>query len=242
MESAAWIAIPAVAFVAGLVQASCGIGFAIIVMSLWPLWIPFRVASAIEHVAAMLVSGYLVIRLFPHIRWKLILPCLASGLVCSFLGVRMMLTFSETFLHKILGITLLLLTAWFLFFSKKVKLRPSVTTGLAVGCVTGFAGGIFNIGGPPMAAYLLSVSDDKNAYSASVQAYFLIAGTVALVSHLTAGTFTADMLPAGSFALAGTFAGMLLGFILFRRLTLPKIKTLLYVFMATAGVLLLLFG
>ena len=78
--------------------------------------------------------------------------------VTSLLGVNTLMALDEAVLSKIMGTVLLVLAVYFIFFSSKVHLKAGLVSGLAAGAVSGFCGGLFNIGGPPMVAYFLSVT------------------------------------------------------------------------------------
>ena len=85
----------------------------------------------------------------------------------------------KLFLSKIMGTVLLVLAVYFIFFSSKVHLKGRF--GLpdwAAGAVSGFCGGLFNIGGPPMVAYFLSVTDDKEKYNATLQMFLQLIRSV----------------------------------------------------------------
>ncbi|URW86897.1 sulfite exporter TauE/SafE family protein [Blautia wexlerae] len=104
---------------------------------------------------------YIAVKLWKFIDWKLLLPPVIMATVTSLLGVNTLMALDEAVLSKIMGTVLLVLAVYFIFFSSKVHLKAGLVSGLAAGAVSGFCGGLFNIGGPPMVAYFLSVTDDK---------------------------------------------------------------------------------
>lgn len=235
-----WTAL--VAFTGSFTQSCSGFGNAIICMALWPLLMPFRTASVLEAITAFFMVVYITLRLYRHINLKLLLPPLISSTLFSFLGVSTLMTLSDRTMKQILGVALLLLAVYFVFFSHKVKLKPSLTVGLLAGVVSGFFGGLFNIGGPPMVAYFLSVTDDKMEYNASLQAYFAVTTITIFAFHLFMGNVTVGMLPLGCAALAGTVAGTLSGMSVFRRLSIDGVKRIVYAFMVVAGIYMLIFA
>ena len=115
-----------------------------------------------------------------------------------------------------------------------------VNTLMAAGAVSGFCGGLFNIGGPPMVAYFLSVTDDKEKYNATLQMFFTINTVSVFLIHVFQGHVSGAMLPLVGAALAGTAVGTAVGMFLFRRLTMTGIKKVVYIFMMCAGSYLLL--
>ena len=143
-------------------------------------------------------------------------------------------------LSDIMGTVLLVLAVYFIFFSSKVHLKAGIVTGLAAGAVSGFCGGLFNIGGPPMVAYFLSVTQDKEKYNATLQMFFTINTASIFLIHFFQGHVSEAMVPVLLAALAGTAAGTVGGMALFRRLTMEGIRKVIYAFMVCAGAYLLL--
>ena len=147
-----------VAFAGSFIQSSSGFGYAIICMAVWPMFMPFYTASILESIAAFFMVIYIAVRLWKFIDWKLLLPPVIMATVTSFLGVNTLMSLDEEVLSKIMGTVLLILAVYFIFFSSKVHLKGGIVSGLAAGAISGFCGGLFNIGGPPMVAYFLSVT------------------------------------------------------------------------------------
>lgn len=229
-----------IAFAGSFVQSACGFGHAVICMSFLPLLMPFRTASILEAVTAFFMVVYLTARLFCHISWRLLWPPMLVSAAFGFLGVSTLLALSDHALRRILGAALLLLAAYFIFLSGRVRLKGSLLSGLAAGTISGFLSGLFNIGGPPMVAYYLSVTDDKNTYNATLQAYFCFNTVSIFCIHLLHGSVTAELIPLAACAVAGTGAGTALGFLLFKRMSLARLKQFIYGFMLAAGAYLLI--
>lgn len=241
--SAGVLLLTALAALAGsFVQSASGLGYAIVCMTFWPMLFPFRTASTIECIAAFFMVVYLAVRLRRHIRWDLLWPPAVVSVLFGALGVDTLMQLSDSALRRILGAALLVLAVYFVFFSHRVHLRPNLITGLAAGVISGFCSGLFNIGGPPMVAYYLSVAQDKESYNATLQAYFCLTSFSLFAIHLLHGNVTAEMLPLTAAALAGTAVGTLAGSAAFRRMSLEHIKKFVYGFMTVAGVYLVVFG
>ena len=230
-----------IAFFGSMVQSCSGFGYAILCMTFWTRLMPFVSASIIEAVTAFFMVVYLAVRLWRHIDFKLLLPPLAVSTLFSFFGINTLMSLSDAVLQRILGVALLALAGYFVFFSSRVHLRPTATNGMIAGMISGFSGGLFNIGGPPIVAYYLSITDDKNKYNATLQAYFTLSTASIFAIHLARGNVTAQMLPAGAAALVGTALGTAVGFAIFQRLPMKSIKTFVYGFMVIAGCYLLFF-
>lgn len=224
-----------------VVQSACGLGYAIIVMALWPMVMPFRTASVLEHIAALVLTIYMMFRFWKDIRWKLVIPSILAGLISMRIGVLFLLDLDTSVLNKILGVTLLVLVLYFTTISKHIHIKPTFLTGFLAGGIAGFSGGLFNIGGPPMAAYFLTVSeDDKNGYVASLQTFFTITGSWAVINHIFEHNLSLGNIPEIIAAILGTIIGMQMGYMLLKRMTMTMVRLFLYTFMTIAGFYLVL--
>lgn len=224
------------------IQSVSGFGFAIVCMSLWPLLLPFQTAAAMEAISAFVMVTYLSIRLRHHIQWKILWPPAIIAISFSILGVHTLSALSEHALHRILGIALLLLDIYFIFFSGKFSIKPGLLSSAIAGAVSGFLSGLFNIGGPPMAAYFLAVCDQKETYEATLETYFLLTSASVFLSHLFIDDVTQGFILPMLAAIAGTVLGTICGYRLFQHITLRHIKKLIYAFMLIAGMTLIIFG
>jgi uncharacterized membrane protein YfcA len=193
-------------------------------------------ASIMEALIAMLLTTVIMIRKREYIDWKLVLPCAAAAMLASFPGVSTLTNLDEKTLQCILGSVLIGLGVYFLVFSKGIRLKPTVTSGIIAGTVSGFAAGLFNIGGPPMVAYFLSVSDDKEKYHATLQTYFTLLGIAVIGNHLLQGHITTTIMGYSGVGMIGALCGGWFGLKLFARLSFRRIKIFMYVFMIVSGI------
>lgn len=242
MDFSVLLTVALIAFAGSLIQSAGGFGYAIICMTFWTGLMPFVSASILELVTAFFMVIYIALRLWRHIDLKLLLPPVVVSLAFSMLGVNTLMSLSDALLQKILGIALLALAAYFILLAPRIRLRPTVINGLMAGVISGFCGGLFNIGGPPIVAYYLSVTEDKNKYSATLQAYFALTTTGIFVIHLVKGNVGAELMSPLLAALVGMSLGTLVGFSIFKRLQMRSIKRLIYLFMMVAGVYLTFFS
>jgi len=224
------------------IQASSGFGYAAFCMALWPLVIPFRQAVALEVITALFMVAYLTFKLRKHINFRLMLYPLLSTVVFSTLGVFTLMTGAETFLRRILGGALILLSVYFIFINGRIRVKPNRFNGLLAGGLSGLLGGLFAIGGPPIVIYLMSVTDDKMEYNATLQCYFFISSLYILFLHLVMGNVTGATVGYGGVALLGVLVGTAAGLYLFQKLPMQTIRKMVSGFMAAAGLYLAING
>lgn len=224
------------------IQAASGFGYAIFCMALWPLFLPFRVASVLESITAFFMVIYITFYLRKYINFKLMIAPIFSSMLFSTLGVFTLLSSTESLMRRILGAALMILAIYFVFWSDKIHLKPTLFNGIVAGAVSGFFGGLFNIGGPPMVAYFLSVTDDKMEYNATLQCYFCITTLYIFLNHFLLGNVNITILSYSGVALMGVILGTWLGLTFFKKLSMRNIKRLVYSFMAVAGLYLVFVG
>ena len=231
-----------VALVAAAFQSGTGLGYAIISMSVWQMLMPFRTASAVEAITVCLLCVTLLIRLRRHVRLKALITPLIATTVFLPLGMHTMMIQVDAFMRQLMGILLLALCVYFIFFGERFRVRPTIGNGLIAGALSGFLGGMFNIGGPPLAIYFLSTTDDKLEYSASLQAIFMLMAPYHIILHAIWGNITLQTLRFSAAAVLGMAVGSVLGFMVFKRLSMPVLKRVVYCFMAVFGLYLVISG
>ncbi len=231
--------VAAIAIAGSFTQSISGFGFAIIVMALWPLVIPLHSAVIVEVITAFVMVSYISFKLFKHINFKLLIYPLITSFITSTLGVATLMSSAENLLRRILGGVLIILAAYFLFYSDKIKIKPSIINGLIAGGISGFFAGLMSIGGPPIAAYFLSVTDDKMEYNATLQFYFFLSSVYLFFIHLLLGNITGEVVKYSFVGIIGVAVGTIVGLKLFKKLSLNIIKKIVYIFMMIVGLFML---
>lgn len=238
-----YVAVALITLLGCTAQTSCGIGYAMVVMALMPLLIPFKTVAVLQILTVFPLVVYMAVRLRRHIRFSLILWPLAASLITSPLGVKALTLSSDSLLRRALGLLLVLLTVRFLWSLKRQKpVRATLVSGLASGALSGFCAGMLNIGGPPLAAYMLAASRSKEEYNASIQLYFAFSSVYIFLMHVIAGNVNSEVLSLCLPAFLGVAAGAWLGMKLFARLPLERIRQGVYGLMGLIGLYLLIRG
>ena len=227
---------------AATVHAGTGFGYAIVTMSLLPLVMPFHTAAAVEAITVCLLSTILLFRLRKHIRLRILIWPLIGAAVFMPLGINTMMGSTDPFMRRLLGGLLLLLCVYSMFFGDKLRVRPSRANGLIAGVISGFVGGMFNIAGPFLTIYFISVTEEKGEYSAALQGIFAIMAPYQVLLHFLWGNVTVQTLWFSAVAVFGVVIGSVLGFIVFQKLAMPQLKRLVFCIMAVVGVYFVLGG
>ena len=235
-----YVLIALIAALAAAAHTATGLGYAIIGMSLWSLLIPFKTASIVEIITVFFINIYIAWRLRKHIHFKLLVWPFLGNLLFDPIGVYALMSSTDAVLKLLLGIALAALSVYLVFFEGKVRLRATPLSGFTAGAISGFCVGLFNIGGPFIAAYFISVTEDKRAYNSTIQCYSILIGIYTFILHFVAGNFTGEAVRTSAVALCGVVVGVTVGFAVFKKLTMTVIKKVIYVFMAVISIYLII--
>ncbi|MDY6344997.1 MAG: sulfite exporter TauE/SafE family protein [Sphaerochaetaceae bacterium] len=221
-------------------QSSIGFGMAIVMMMGLSGSFPFGTAVALTQVTGALNSWYISIKLRHKVRWKVLacisLPSLAVGMICT----RCSASLATGKLMIALGMVFVLLSLYFLVFSQRIHLQPTVASGLAMGVVTGLGNGFFGIGGPPTALYLVPALPDKEEYLATIQASFALSSTCNFLIRIWSGQVPASLVPMIWVGWAASIVGTLAGLWLFRHLRLEVLRKVVYACVGLDGIWIIL--
>ena len=221
----------------GFLTATIGFGGAIFTMMFFPYMFPFIQASAIS--SAIVYVGILVLtwQYRAYIQWKSILLPVACYVTCGVWVVYMLPEFDVQGLKLCFGVFILLLAIYYMIFSNRIHLKGSLLAAVICSSLSGIGTGLFGIGGPPVALYILSVSeDDKNVYLGTLQAFFSISMLFTNGARVTSGILTTALIPCILAGLVGTLVGKWCGTKVAAHMNIELIKKCVCVFMVLSGV------
>lgn len=235
------LSLAAVGAGAAFVQRVSGFGLGIFAMLFLPYLTPGQAAAAA--VSCLLSCGTTVyngIKFRKDVVFITLVPLLIAGLVAIPVGVRFSASVPDRLLKALLGVVLIVLSIYFLFFSQRIHLRPSAVNGLLAGGTGGVLGGLFSTGGPPVVLYLVHALPDKAAYFATIQFYFAVTNIYATGVRVINGIITPQVLLFAAVGLAGCCIGNFVGGRVFDRLDTRRVKQVIYIGMIVSGVLMIL--
>lgn len=226
---------------AAFVQRTTGFGFGIFIMTMLPHLMPsYGEATTLSGLLAMVTSAIIVWRTRRNIEWQKLLPILTVFAVVSVFVIEFLSIMRNEMLHKILGITLIMASLYFLFLNDKIKVKGSLPTQTSLGIISGLMGGFFGMQGPPAVLYFLAVSDSKEKYIAIAQAYFLIGNIIMTLFRLNAGFFSKTVVINWIVALPAVIIGTYLGTLVYKRIQMPLLRKCVYIYIGISGILALL--
>lgn len=234
------VLLPLVSAGAAFVQRVSGFGFGIFAMLFFPYFLPSQAAaSTVAGLISCVGSNYNAICHRKSIQPKVMLPLLCAALVTIPIAVHFSAVAPERILKRLLGVILILLSLYFLFFSRKIHIRPTVPNGLLAGALGGTLNGLFSTGGPPAVLYLIHATDDNLAYFATIQAYFALTNIYSATMRALNGLITKEVLILFALGLIGWWIGDRIGAKIFDRLNPDRLKQVIYIGMIVSGILML---
>ncbi|WP_319756092.1 sulfite exporter TauE/SafE family protein [uncultured Sphaerochaeta sp.] len=225
----------AIVFVGAFLQSNIGFGFPIIAMIFFPSLFPFSTAVTLNQIIAIASTGFLTIRYWKSIQWKMLIPLLVSSLLVGAIVIVSSLQVESRILTGILGIFLMALSLYFACFSNKIVVQASLSNGLLMGIVAGLGNGLFGIGGPPVALYLFAAVKDKKHYLATIQAYFLVCNIQSIFIRSYHGAFELSYIPIILIGWVAIAVGTYIGLLLFKRTPDYLLKRIVYIFVGASG-------
>lgn len=201
--------------IGGFAAGMTSFGYAIICMVLMPLFVSVKTATLVTLTTSFVI--YMVILYGSIIKMKvrlsismIMIPMLGS-LVGRFMGNRLFQNLTNLQLVLLLCVFMVLLNIYFFAFSNGFYLKKNNKNALIAGAICGLFGGLNNVGGPPMVAYMYSVEQDRIKYTSYLQIIFLVGALYSLQYHIRLGNITHDILSytlVGGVGVAlGTYAG-----------------------------------
>jgi len=226
------------AMMAAFVQRVSGFGFGIFIMTMLPYLMPsYGEATTLSGMLALVTSAIIVWKMHKHIVWRTLIPILITFLIVSWVAVQFVTLAGDGLLKRILGITLILASIWFFFFSDKVRIRPTVPMSIGMGGLSGIMGGLFGMQGPPAVLYFLASTERKEEYMALAQCYFLIGNCMMTLYRAHSGFLTPIVWTYWLYGLLAVLLGTWLGSLVFRRIPIQILRKIIYAYMALSGLI-----
>lgn len=226
-----------IGFGGGFVQRVSGFGLGIFVMVFLPHFMPSHTASAaISCFFSCATTTYNAIHYRKDVSYKTVIPMIVASLITIPVAVYFSATVSSGIFKILLGTVLIILSIYFLFFNKHIRIKPNLKNGIISGGLGGILGGLFSTGGPPAVLYLNTATTDNITYFATIQFYFFFTNWYATIMRIANGIVTKDILIYSVIGIIGCMTGDFIGKIVFDKLNSNKLKFIIYIGMIISGI------
>ena len=240
MEPINFLYVILVGFGAAFVQRVSGFGLGIFAMMFLPHFLPSNTAaSTISCLFSCCTTTFNSLKYRRNIAFKTALPMLAAAMIPIVIAVIFSANVSADVFKMLLGSVLVILSIYFLFFNKRISIKPTPINGVIAGTISGVLNGLFSTGGPPAVLYLTSATPDNITYFATIQFYFCLTNLFATTVRSIRGLITVDLLIYAAVGFIGCLAGDYLGRKVFDKLDAQKLKYVIYIGMIISGILML---
>ncbi len=219
----------------GVVASVCGFGFGAVAMAAWPYLLPYAQSAAVSVLCSVTQAVMIAFPNRKHINFKTLLPCALTGLVASAAAAQFSVGAAEKIMVRALGLMLIAVSVYSIFFGGKISIRPTPRNGMIAGLVGGTCAGLFTVGGPPVAIYLLSSSADNQEYRATLNAHFCFTSGISTAVRALNGVITATTIRLWLLVVAALALGLFLGDKIFKRLDARKLRVVVYAYLLVSG-------
>jgi uncharacterized protein len=172
------VSVAGVLALAGFAQGLTGFGFGLIAMGLLPLVVGLDEAQAVATLTGVVACVAMAGVALRHVQWSSTWHLWLSTILGVPLGYFILTMFSQTVVIRLLGLAICLLVFFEIFVTRRYAVRLPVWSGWCVGLVSGALSGAFNIGGPPLVAYIYDRPWSKEQQVATLSSVFVASGLV----------------------------------------------------------------
>jgi len=240
MDTAAYFLTILVCAGGAFVQRVSGFGMGIFAMLFLPYILPSHgMAVTVMGLVGSVGAVYNAVRNWENIQWKLMLPLAGAAMAVIPLAVGLSADMPQEIFRRLLGAALIGLSIYFLFFSSRIHLKPTLPNALVAGAAAGVLNGLFNTGGPPAVLYLVHAASDKAAYFATIQAFFAVTNLFSTGNRVLNGLVTGQILTLAAVTMVGWGIGNALGGKVFRKIDANRLRKIIYIGMVISGVLMI---
>jgi len=224
-------------FLGGVVQGLSGFGLSLTTVPLMVGFVPPVVLTPVQVLVSLVNNVAVSYEARHQIDWRQVWPLVAGGILGIPIGIYLLKSLDAAWIKAGIGVVVLSI-ALFMLSGWTPRLPKQLTVMLPTGLLSGILGGSTSLNGPPVIIFLASQRQVKDAFRASIAAYFVAVNLVGTAMFLASGMLTGRvMLLAGVwtlFVIAGTITGIRLA----KRVNEQLFRRVVLVLLALAGVLL----
>lgn len=193
-------------------------------------------AATISTLFSCITSTYNSVRYRKNIELKTALPMICAALISVPVAVSFSAAVSGEIFKILLGVVLIALSVYFIFFNTHIKIKPTCFNGILAGALGGTLNGLFSTGGPPAVLYLSSATTDNTTYFATIQFYFCFTNLYATSMRIANGIINYQILVLAAIGMVGCMVGDFVGKKVFDKLDSNRLKYIIYIGMLISGI------
>lgn len=221
--------------VAAFVQSATGFGLALVAMAILPLFMTVRDATTLTALLNFVVCIGVILSNRQSLSLKKCWPLMVAicvGIPIGYYGLR---TFDEIWVIRILGFVLVAIALSEML--RKGNAQMSQKAGIPICIGGGILGGAFNVGGPPIVAYIYSQNWGKLQSVVMLQTLFLASAVIRNGLMIYEGDTTIPLVKQLAFSLPAIAIGIWLGKIVLDRTPLIWLKRVVFAAVMAIGLM-----
>lgn len=232
-----------IVFLSNIVQCITGFAGTVLAMPFSVMTVGYDTAKPILNVLGIAASVYIVVKDYKSVNKKefaKIVFVMLAGIAAGYF-LKEYIGTDGSLLYKILGavvIAFAVINAYRFYTKKEDKQFPSIVSG-ALLVVSGIVHGMFVCGGPLLVTYLGGIIKNKREFRATVSAVWIVLNTVIMLADVKAGYFNADLIVLLCASLAVLAAALVIGNIIYKKMSKSVFLQLTYALMFISGISLL---
>ncbi len=216
MDVATVVAVCLLAAAAAFTQSLSGFGFSLLIVPPLTLILGPRDAVVAANALGIVVNAITLQRVHGHVDWRLGGTLFAAAAVGMPIGLLVLVFVPRDALQVIIAVTVLASTV---LIWKGWRLEmPGRAADIGVGFVSGVLNTSTSMSGPPVVIYLQGRGFERGTFRATLTAYFLASGLVAVALFVAGGQFQPEVGVLSLIAVPFLVCGFILGHLLFHRL------------------------
>lgn len=239
------LAVTIAVFLGALTRTTFGFGEAVVSMPLLVLLpVPLHTSIALMGLVSLTVAAVTITTGWRHINRQDLLPVVVAALMGIPVGLWMVTSVPPRLVTELLGVALIAYGAYSLsrkqMASNAARDRgPQPIWGLVLGFASGVFGSAYNFTGVPVAIYGSFRGWQPQTFRSTMQAYFLVAGTLIVAGQGMSHMWTLKMARLYLFSLPAIAAAVLVGTTLHKYLPAAKFHRYVVLLTTALGSLLL---
>lgn len=233
--------IAALTVIASTIGTFTGFGISTIMVPFLVLFYPLPQTLLLVGIIHWFGDAWKLILFRKGIRWRLLVAFGLPGVVASFLGAEISLSYSAEALSRIMG-AFLIAYVLYLYSNPSFHLPQKMALAAAGGASSGLMAGAFGIGGEIRGVFLSAFDLDKDVYLATAGAIAMAIDSARIATYVNGGTRLEPLLFTGLMAfIPASLLGAIAAKSLVKKVPQNRFRAAVAAFLFLIGVKLLIF-
>lgn len=220
---------------AGFVQGLTGFGFGLVAMALLPMVLGLGETQAVVTLSSMAATLTMTGITLRHVQWSSVWHLWLGSAMGIPVGFALLTLLPQPLLIRFLGLAICLMVLFEFLVTRRYQVQFPVWMGWGVGLLSGTLSGAFNIGGPPMVAYIYNRPWSKEEQVATLTAVFVGTGVLRLALLLASHQLSKEIWTLTGLAVLPMAVAIVCGNRLLKYASQQRLRTVIYLALLALG-------